>query len=140
MWFCSSAGERVYKNLGTFKRTTSVCGSGCWIRNPELSRGAAGGLEARDAQAPRGPRARADSHVTAARRFRSPAPGPMTSPAAARKPGLPRPPGARDRAVPASESASTSIPPAPGAMATDSWALAVDEQEAAAESVSWLQP
>lgn len=39
----------------------------------------------------------------------------------------------------AGESASTSVPPAPGTMATDSWALAVDEQEAAAESVSCLQ-
>ncbi|XP_018867745.1 ATP-dependent RNA helicase DDX19B isoform X2 [Gorilla gorilla gorilla] len=40
--------------------------------------------------------------------------------------------------VPSLESASTSVPPAPGTMATDSWALAVDEQEAAAESLSNL--
>lgn len=54
--------------------------------------------------------------------------------------GLTATPGAHDRAVPVGKSASTSVPPAPGTMATDSWALAVDEQEAAAESVSWLEP
>lgn len=79
------------------------------------------------------------SDVTAARRFRSPAPERMTAPSVGRELGLLRRQGAHDRAAPASESASTSVPPAPGTMATDSWALAVDEQEAAAESVSWLQ-
>ena len=85
-------------------------------------------------------RAGADSDVTVARRFRSPPPKRMTSPSVGPERGLLRPHGAHDRASPASESASTSVPPAPGTMATDSWALAVDEQEAAAESVSWLQP
>lgn len=82
----------------------------------------------------------AESDVTAARRFRSPVPERMTSPSVGLELGLLQPQGAHDRAAPASESASTSVSPAPGTMATDSWALAVDEQEAAAESVSWLQP
>uniref|UniRef100_A0A8C0SRX8 RNA helicase n=1 Tax=Canis lupus familiaris TaxID=9615 RepID=A0A8C0SRX8_CANLF len=62
----------------------------------------------------------------------------MTAPSVGRELGLLRRQGAHDRAAPASESASTSVPPAPGTMATDSWALAVDEQEAAAESLSNL--
>ncbi|KAF3817659.1 hypothetical protein GH733_012946 [Mirounga leonina] len=62
----------------------------------------------------------------------------MTSPSVGLELGLLRPQGAHDRAAPARESASTSVSPAPGTMATDSWALAVDEQEAAAESLSNL--
>uniref|UniRef100_A0A7N5KB01 RNA helicase n=1 Tax=Ailuropoda melanoleuca TaxID=9646 RepID=A0A7N5KB01_AILME len=80
----------------------------------------------------------AESDVTAARRFRSPVPERMTSPSVGLELGLLQPQGAHDRAAPASESASTSVSPAPGTMATDSWALAVDEQEAAAESLSNL--
>uniref|UniRef100_A0A8C0WIM1 RNA helicase n=1 Tax=Castor canadensis TaxID=51338 RepID=A0A8C0WIM1_CASCN len=60
----------------------------------------------------------------------------MTSPAGEPNSGSRRSPGAQDRAAPAGESAS--VPPALGTMATDSWALAVDEQEAAAESLSNL--
>jgi hypothetical protein len=44
----------------------------------------------------------------------------------------------RGRTAQAGKPASAA--PAPRAMATDSWALAVDEQEAAAESVSCHQP
>ncbi|XP_044767428.1 ATP-dependent RNA helicase DDX19B isoform X3 [Neomonachus schauinslandi] len=62
----------------------------------------------------------------------------MTSPSVGLELGLLRPQGAHDRAAPARESVSTSVSPAPGTMATDSWALAVDEQEAAAESLSNL--
>lgn len=74
----------------------------------------------------------AESYVTAARHFRSSAAERMTSPLVGLELGLGRPGRVHDRAAPASESVS----PAPRTMATDSWALAVDEQEAAAESVS----
>lgn len=40
-----------------------------------------------------------------------------------------------DEAAPAGEFISTSVPPAAGAMAIDSWALAVDKQETAVESL-----
>lgn len=132
--------QSSWQELRHFKITTSVCGSGCWIRKCELSRRWEWGSEGDRSDSPKGPRAGADSDVTAARRFRSPAPERMTSPSVGPEPGSPRPPGAHDRAVTAGESASTSVPPTPGTMATDSWALAVDEQEAAAESVSCLQP
>ncbi|XP_047383683.1 ATP-dependent RNA helicase DDX19B isoform X1 [Sciurus carolinensis] len=59
----------------------------------------------------------------------------MTSPSEGPGPGLLRPPGARDRAAHSGAPARGRVPPALGTMATDSWALAVDEQEAAAESV-----
>ena len=128
---------RRHEERRHFKRTSPVCSSGSYLRKRELGRGE--GIGRRQEHSPEGSGADADSDVTAARRFRSPAPGRMTYPSVGPDPGSPRPPGAHDRAAPAGEYTSTRIPPAPGTMATDSWALAVDEQEAAAESVSWFQ-
>ncbi|KAG8523674.1 ATP-dependent RNA helicase DDX19A, partial [Galemys pyrenaicus] len=90
--------------------------------NPKLARGAP-------------PSANTD--VTAARRFRSLAPERMTSPCVGRERGSLGPPSIHDRRT-SQRVPSTSVPPTPGIMATDSWALAVDEQEAAAESLSNL--
>ncbi|XP_040838319.1 ATP-dependent RNA helicase DDX19B isoform X3 [Ochotona curzoniae] len=64
----------------------------------------------------------------------------MSSPSAGPGPelGSLRRPGVHGRVAPVSESTRSRVPPAPETMATDSWALAVDEQEAAAESLSNL--
>ncbi|XP_021570823.1 ATP-dependent RNA helicase DDX19B isoform X2 [Carlito syrichta] len=62
----------------------------------------------------------------------------MTSPAVGPELGSPAPPEVHDRTATSYQYAHASVSPALGTMATDSWALAVDEQEAAAESLSNL--
>lgn len=135
MWFLLFGWRKpVDGSLGTLTYYLSLQ---FWKLDKKLKSNEGWRFEGDKNAGPRGERVRragADSDVTGARRFRSPAPERVTSPSRGRESRI------ADHAAAAAVSSTCTSQPVPVTMATDSWALAVDEQEAAAESVSWFQP